>query len=189
MVAALFHPLNIFILGLGGGFIIPLLYRLGKGWLHAGFFIALGGLTAVSGVSLLGLLVGGPTIDVATAGAPVPVAITLRFGPWEGGFAFGVNLVALFGAMHLWDRLRGDYASLLLYLILVMGIDGMVMTRDLFNLFVFLEIVSIATYGLLGLGREPAAMEAAFCSAVRVTLVGSRMPASTMSTYSPVAAL
>ena len=32
-----------------------------------------------------------------------------------------------------------------------MGIQGMVMTRDLFNLFVFLEIVSIATYGLLGL--------------------------------------
>ena len=33
------------------------------------------------------------------------------------------------------------------------------------------------------------AMDAAFCSAVRVTLVGSRMPAYTMSTYSPVAAL
>ena len=162
MVAALFHPLNIFILGLGGGFVIPLLYRLGKGWLHTGFFIALGGLTAVSGVSLLGLLTGGPTIDIATAGAPAPVAITLRFGLWEGAFAFGVNLVALFGAIHLWDRLRGDYASLLLYLILVMGIDGMVMTRDLFNLFVFLEIVSIATYGLLGLGRESAAIEAAF---------------------------
>ena len=41
---------------------------------------------------------------------------------------------------------------MLLYLLLVMGIQGMVMTRDLFNLFVFLEIVSIATYGLL----EPA---------------------------------
>ena len=44
--------------------------------------------------------------------------------------------------------------ALLLYLILVMGINGMVMTRDLFNLFVFLEIVSIATYGLLGLDAD-----------------------------------
>ena len=34
-----------------------------------------------------------------------------------------------------------------------MGINGMVMTRDLFNQFVFLEIVSIATYGLLGFDR------------------------------------
>ena len=34
---------------------------------------------------------------------------------------------------------------MLIYLIMVMGIQGMVMTRDLFNLFVFLEIVSVAT--------------------------------------------
>ena len=33
------------------------------------------------------------------------------------------------------------------------------------------------------------AMDAAFCSAVRVTLVGSTMPSCTMSPYSPVAAL
>ena len=44
---------------------------------------------------------------------------------------------------------------MLLYLLLVMGIQGMVMTRDLFNLFVFLEIVSIATYGLLACGIRP----------------------------------
>ena len=37
--------------------------------------------------------------------------------------------------------------------------------------------------------RNSAAMEAAFCSAERVTLAGSMMPAAIMSTYSPVAAL
>ena len=51
---------------------------------------------------------------------------------------------------------------MLLYLLLVMGIQGMVMTRDLFNLFVFLEIVSIATYGLLRLRDTPAALSATF---------------------------
>ena len=51
---------------------------------------------------------------------------------------------------------------MLLYLIIVMGIQGMVMTRDLFNLFVFLEIVSIATYGLLSLRDTPAALSATF---------------------------
>ncbi|MGF6470858.1 complex I subunit 5 family protein [Paraburkholderia youngii] len=162
MVAALFHPLQIFILGLGGGFVIPLLYRLGKPWLTLGFFIALCGIVLVSGVSFYGLLDGGDTIEVLTAGALPPVSINLRFGLWEGLFTFSVNVVALLGALHLWDRLRGNYAALLLYLILVMGIDGMVMTRDLFNLFVFLEIVSIATYGLLGLERTPAALAAAF---------------------------
>ena len=53
MVASLFHPLNIFLLGLGGGFVIPLLYRLGNAWLHAGFWLALAGIVAVSGVSLV----------------------------------------------------------------------------------------------------------------------------------------
>ena len=78
-----------------------------------------------------------------------PYAINLRFGLVEG-------------VLHLQRQYRRtarrwqstscarSYAALLLYLILVMGINGMVMTRDLFNLFVFLEIVSIATYGLLG---------------------------------------
>lgn len=37
--------------------------------------------------------------------------------------------------------------------------------------------------------RMRAPMEAAFCRAERVTLAGSTMPASTMSTNSPVAAL
>ncbi len=162
MVASLFHPLNIFLLGLGGGFVIPLLYRLGKPWLHAGFWLALAGIVAVSGVSLFEVYQSGAPIEVLTAGFAPPLSINLRFGLQEGFFAFSVGLVSLLGALHLWDRLRGNYGALLLYLILVMGIDGMVMTRDLFNLFVFLEIVSIATYGLLALERTPAAIGAAF---------------------------
>ena len=35
-IAALYLRL---LLGLGGGFVIPLLYRLGKPWLHAGFWL------------------------------------------------------------------------------------------------------------------------------------------------------
>lgn len=172
MVASLIHPLNIFIVGLGGGFVMPLLYRLGKTWLVAGFFVALAGITAISGLSFLGLLQGGETIEILTAGAQPPVSISLRFGMSEGFFTFSVNLVALLGALQLWERLRGNYAALLLYLILVMGINGMVMTRDLFNLFVFLEIVSIATYGLLGLDRAPAALSAAF-KYIMATVVAS----------------
>src|SRR3954453_19329494 len=76
--------------------------------------------------------------------------------------------------LHLWNRVRGNYVSLLLFLILVMGINGMVMTRDLFNLFVFLEIVSIATYGLLGLGASPAAVAAAF-KYIMATVIASAL--------------
>src|SRR6516165_11005791 len=80
-------------------------------------------------------------------------------GPLEAVFAFCINLVALLGAGAFTQK---KYGTMLLYVLLVMGIQGMVMTRDLFNLFVFLEIVSIATYGLLALQDTPAALSAAF---------------------------
>ena len=65
----------------------------------------------------------------------------------------------MFGVAYV---VREKYATAVLYLLIVMGIQGMVMTRDLFNLFVFLEIVSIATYGLLSLKDTGVALSATF---------------------------
>ena len=174
MIGGIFHPLTIFLLGLGGGFAIPLSYRLGKGWLAGLFALSLLGIAATSAVLFVLAWRSGQPFELMTGGAAPPIAINLRFGLWEGFCALGVNVVAVLGAWQLWDRLRDSYASLLLYLILVMGINGMVMTRDLFNLFVFLEIVSIATYGLLGLGASPAAVAAAF-KYIMATVIASAL--------------
>lgn len=162
MVEGLLHPLDIFILGLGGGFLIPLLYRIAKPLPAIAFFVALAGMVAISGSCLWALSNGGATIEILTVGFLPPATINLRFGPWEGFFAFSVNVIGLLGAWQLWSRLRESYAALLLFLILIMGINGMVMTRDLFNQFVFLEIVSVATYGLFALAKTPAALAASF---------------------------
>ena len=148
MVADVLNPLNIFIVGLGGGFLIPLFYRLGKSWVTAAFVFVLAAMTLISGYNLVSLLQGSSPIEILTGGTTPPYAINLRMGLAEGIFAFSVNLVALFGIGYV---VREKYPILLLYILLIVGIQGMVMTRDLFNLFVFLEIVSIATYGLLGL--------------------------------------
>src|SRR5262249_53673963 len=48
MVGSLAHPLNIFILGLSGGFLIPLVNLLGKRWVSAAFFLALAAMAAIS---------------------------------------------------------------------------------------------------------------------------------------------
>ncbi|RDL52399.1 Na(+)/H(+) antiporter subunit A [Ensifer sp. M14] len=173
MVDSLFQPLNIFLLGLGGGFLIPLLYKIAKPLPAVGFIIALLGMTVISSVCLWSVHHGGSTIEVLTAGSVPPFSINLRFGPWEGFFSVCVNVVAVLGAWHLWGRLRASYPALLLYLILTMGINGMVMTRDLFNQFVFLEIVSIGTYGLLGFERTPAALAASFKYIMATVLASS----------------
>ena len=159
MVDSLLDPLNIFIVALCGGFLIPLFSRLGKSWVATAFIMALVTMTLMSGYGLFKLLHGAAPIEMLTGGARPPYAINLRMGMAEGVFVFSVNLIALFGAGYL---AREKYATMLLYLLLVMGIQGMVMTRDLFNLFVFLEIVSVATYGLLALRDTPAALSATF---------------------------
>ncbi len=173
MVESLLQPLNIFLLGLGGGFLIPLLYRIARPLPAAGFVVALLGMTLISCVCLWRIHNGAPTFEILTAGSLPPFSINLRFGAWEGFFSVCVNVVALLGAWHLWERLRSNYSALLLYLILIMGINGMVMTRDLFNQFVFLEIMSIGTYGLLGLKRTPAALAASFKYIMATVLASS----------------
>ncbi|MDH3454939.1 MAG: proton-conducting transporter membrane subunit [Desulfuromonadales bacterium] len=45
-----------------------------------------------------------------------------------------------------------------LYLILISGLLGLVLTGDAFNLYVMLEITSITTYGLIAMGRGRAAL-------------------------------
>jgi formate hydrogenlyase subunit 3/multisubunit Na+/H+ antiporter MnhD subunit len=173
MTQVLLQPLNIFLFGLGGSFLIPLLYRIAKPLPQAVFVLALAGMLAVSGACLWAVYQGQPELESFTGGSTPPYSINLRVGLWEGVCAFSLNIVALLAAWHLWDRLRQNYVALLLFLLLTMGVNGMVMTRDLFNLFVFLEIVSIATYGLLGFDGTPAALAAGFKYILATVLASS----------------
>jgi formate hydrogenlyase subunit 3/multisubunit Na+/H+ antiporter MnhD subunit len=173
MLSELFHPLTIFLIGLGGGFAIPVLYRLGKGWLNAGFVLALGAILVVSLVAFYGVVEDGQPFEIITAGAQPPYSINLRFGAWEGACVVAVNIVAVLGAIHMRGLLLGRYVPQLLYLVMTIGIAGLIMTRDLFNLFVFLEIVSIATYGLLGLGTDQRSIAASFKYIIATVLASS----------------
>ena len=159
MVGSLAHPLNIFILGLGGGFLIPLVNLLGKKWVSATFVLALAAMAAIAAVCAVQLHHGAEPIKITTGGSIPPYSINLRMGLAEAFAATSVGLLGLLGSLYF---VREKYAVMLLYLLIIMGIQGMVMTRDLFNLFVFLEIVSIATYGLLSLGASSEAQSAAF---------------------------
>jgi multicomponent Na+:H+ antiporter subunit D len=49
-----------------------------------------------------------------------------------------------------------------LYLLMIAGMYGVVLTGDIFNLFVFLEIASIASYALVAFGVEAEELEASF---------------------------
>ena len=49
-----------------------------------------------------------------------------------------------------------------LFLLMVAGMNGVVLTGDMFNLFVFLEIASISSYALVAFGCEREELEASF---------------------------
>jgi len=49
-----------------------------------------------------------------------------------------------------------------LFLLMLAGMEGVIITGDIFNLFVFLEIASVASYALVAYGTEAEELEASF---------------------------
>jgi formate hydrogenlyase subunit 3/multisubunit Na+/H+ antiporter MnhD subunit len=158
----LLHPLGIYVIALGAGFLVPLFDRAHRGSAILVFLAALAAMVAIAGLNLLAIINGTPSIDILTAGIAPPFSINLRFGLFEGGFVLAVNSIALLAAWHCLPLLKQHASALSLYLIMVMGINGVIMTRDLFNLFIFIEITSIATYALIGMERSGSVLSAGF---------------------------
>jgi len=183
MVEEISSPLSIYVVALGVGFLLPVLSRLGREvgvWV---FMLALAAMAGIAGLALWAQMHGAPAVEIETAGVAPPFSINLRFGLYEGGFTLAVNLAALLAAWHLLGRLRDDAAAMLLYVILVMGVDGMVMTRDLFNLFIFIEITALATYGVLGVERSGKALAAAFKYIIATSLASTFFLLGTVLLY------
>jgi multicomponent Na+:H+ antiporter subunit D len=89
-----------------------------------------------------------------------------------------INAVALLVLVHSKIMVKVDmpgkempyYTAALLMLC---GFNGIVITGDLFNLYVFLEISSLSLYGLLASGREKQAPVASFRYLIMGTVAGS----------------
>ncbi len=58
-----------------------------------------------------------------------------------------VGLAAFFNSLAYWDRVGPHFHTL--FQLLLMGVNGAFLTGDLFNLFVFFEVLLAASYGLL----------------------------------------
>jgi len=183
MVDILLQPLGLYVIALGAGFLIPLFFRASHASAVLVFLAALAGMTVIAAWNLLDLVNGAPTIEILTAGVSPPFSINLRFGLFEGGFVLAVNLIGLLAAWHYLPTLRTQASALLLYLIMVMGINGMVMTRDLFNLFIFIEITSIATYALIGMQRTAGMLSAGFKYIIATSLASAFFLLGTIFLY------
>ncbi|MEX2367702.1 MAG: monovalent cation/H+ antiporter subunit D family protein [Pseudohongiellaceae bacterium] len=77
------------------------------------------------------------------------------------GIGFLVGLGAYSSLTKELDEKRQP-VFFVLYLLCLAGLLGIVATNDVFNVFVFLEISSLATYALVSMGKERQALVAAF---------------------------
>ncbi len=94
-----------------------------------------------------------------------PLGINLVLDGLSAFFLLIVNLVAFIVTLYSVDYME-IYTSKLryysLFLLMLAGMNGVVLTGDIFNLFVFLEIAVISAYALVGFGTEAEELEASF---------------------------
>ena len=146
------NPIYLFIIALGTAFFLPLLKNKGLILAKFLFLLVLFFFTGSSIHWLLKFLTGSEEVLVYTAGFKPPLSINLKLGLQEAFILCCVNSVALGSALLMLPALskKSPYAFIT-FLLAVMGINGLILTRDLFNIFVFIEITSISTYSLFTL--------------------------------------
>ncbi|MBF0456034.1 MAG: NADH-quinone oxidoreductase subunit F [Magnetococcales bacterium] len=144
-----------------------LLGMLQNRWRFASYGITLLTMTCMSLFSadwVLGFASGSlVATDFSTAGAPPPFAISLRMSLTEASLILLVNLAGLFSTLYLKEELlRIGRRGMAVLLIDIMALCGIILTRDIFNLFVFFELVVISTGGLVLLSDDQRAPSAGF---------------------------
>ncbi|MCD4775587.1 MAG: monovalent cation/H+ antiporter subunit D family protein [Candidatus Aegiribacteria sp.] len=102
---------------------------------------------------VLGRIVG---IQLVMDGLTLFMLITVNF------IAF---LVAVYSVNYM-TRYTEKWQFYCLFLLMLAGMNGVLITGDIFNLFVFVEVASLASYALVAFGTEKRELEASFKYAV-----------------------
>jgi len=94
-----------------------------------------------------------------------PVGIALVMDGLTVFLLVTINLVSFLASFYSIDYME-KYTSkpkyYALFLLMLTGMNGLVLTGDMFNMFVFLELAGIASYALVAFGTEREELEAAF---------------------------
>ena len=123
--------------------------------------------SAVIAAFVLPAAIAGPPLSYPFGNWPPPFGIEYRV---DAANAFVALLVAGMSAITLlWApksvavEIHGRHGTFYaLFLLAVAGLLGITLTGDTFNLFVFLEISSLASYALIAYGKDRRALLAAF---------------------------
>jgi multicomponent K+:H+ antiporter subunit D len=103
-----------------------------------------------AGISLFGLAEGGTYVVYPLGGWPAPFGIVLVLDRLSATMLLVTSILALGAFLYSlrgWDEHGAHFHALFQFQL--MGVNGAFLTGDIFNLFVFFEVLLIASYGLL----------------------------------------
>ena len=159
-------PLYI-ILPLAGAFLIPLISRLASSfsrYISTLIFLILT-LFSIWSIfvwdrkNMIYAMGGWEVID------HVPVGIFLIYDGFSAFILGIVNFIAFLSAIYAVGYIRKYTSEPYFYTLLslmIAGMNGVILSGDLFNLYVFLEIAAISSYALVSFGVEKEELEASF---------------------------
>jgi multicomponent Na+:H+ antiporter subunit D len=169
-------PALVIVLPLMAAPVCVLLHRATLAWLV--YLITAWACFAIAFLLFVQVKIGGP-ISYAMGGWPPPFGIELRLDALNVvvlllvtgiGALCSVYAKASVAVEIARERVYLFYAALLLCLC---GLAGITVTGDAFNLFVFLEISSLASYGLIAMGTKRRALLSAFQYLIMGTIGGT----------------
>ena len=103
-------------------------------------------------------------IVISLGGFSPPFYINLFVGPLGILFSVIVSLIGFLVSIYAWNYIKStnrEERYHMLYLLLLTGATGVVLTGDIFNLFVFYEILCISSYALVSYFGNKAGIESA----------------------------
>ena len=157
-------PIFIIATALGVGFATGVLNKLGRNFTGGLVLAAIAFMTFISAQWFSAFQFGNQVQEyIFTAGFKPPLSINLLMGHYESVITLMINAMGFIGGIYMFNSLkeRGSNSQVI-YLVLIMALNVVVMTRDIFNLFVFMEVSSIAIAGLVLLEKGTRSMGAGF---------------------------
>ena len=107
-------------------------------------------------------MIDGKIISYLVGGWKEPVGIALYMNGFAWVTSFIGVVICLLILIYARDNRNYTYDFYFLFLILIGSMQGVILTQDLFNMFVFFEILSIASYILIAYSKKSKSVIAGF---------------------------
>jgi len=155
------------IVPLGIAFLIPLIWKV----IPSAFkYLPAAGLLFLLVIAFYMLVTsGGDTLTYKVGGwepvKNIPIGIHLVVDGLSMTMLIITNLIGFLAGLYsvpYMKKFTGENYFFSLFSLMVAGMNGVVITGDLFNLFVFLEISVISSYALVAFGTSKDELEASF---------------------------